>query len=205
MKESWAHAVLDFWHIGVVAFSAAGEQLFANRAARRLMEAGDGLSLGIDGRIESNVRGTRALRELIHDLAEGTRTGPEWLRVSRPSGARPYEVALCRLRVADGSDARVAMFVAAPDTPVGVELTALRKLHGLTDLEAHVAECFVRGLPVQNIGETLGLSLQTARWYVQQVRQKIEAASQTDLLRLVLRSVTGIEMPADVAGTGEEK
>ena len=192
---SWAHEVLDAWHVGVVVFSATGHQLYASRAARALAASGDGFSLASDGPVAATVRQTRALRELISKFGDGTNSGIEWLRLSRPSGGRPYEVALCRLSGVNPADPRVAMFVAAPDAQFGVNASALRKLHGLTDLESQVAQCLMRGLAIRKISSELGLTLQTTRWYVQQLREKVDAASQSDLLRFMIRGITGVEVP----------
>jgi DNA-binding CsgD family transcriptional regulator len=91
------------------------------------------------------------------------------------------------------------MFVAAPDTPIVLDPMALRRLHGLTDLEVRIAECVVRGLRVQDMASSLNLTPQTTRWYVQQVRQKLEATSQSEIVRILVRGVTGLSVRSTAA------
>ena len=185
----WLTSVLDLWHIGLVCLSATGRHVYANRAARRLAASGDGFSLTPDGPAASSAAATRGLRDLLRELSDGRRPGPEWLRVIRPSGAPSYELALYRLPHAAEHGPAVAMMIAAADDPIACDAAALRRLHGLTDLEGSVAECLARAMHVQEIAATLDLSTQTARWYVQQVREKMGAASQSEVIRLLLRGL----------------
>jgi DNA-binding CsgD family transcriptional regulator len=195
---SSAEAVLDLWPMGVIGFSSEGRQVYANQAALGIAAAGDGLVLAVDGPVAAVPRETKALREAIRHVAEAAGAAPEWLRLSRPSGARPYEVAVCRVEHG-GGEALAMMFVAAPDTPIVLDPMALRRLHGLTDLEVRIAECVVRGLPVQDMASSLNLTPQTTRWYVQQVRQKLEATSQSEIVRVLVRGVTGLSVRSTAA------
>jgi DNA-binding CsgD family transcriptional regulator len=195
---SAAEAVLDLWPIGVIGFSSDGRQVSANQAALGLAAAGDGLMLAVDGPVAAVPRETRALREAIRHAGDAAGAVPEWLRLSRPSGARPYEVAVCRVEHGSG-EAMAMMFVAAPDTPIVLDPIALRRLHGLTDLEVRIAECVVRGLHVQDMASSLNLTPQTTRWYVQQVRQKLEATSQSEIVRILVRGVTGLSVRSTAA------
>jgi DNA-binding CsgD family transcriptional regulator len=194
-SPGWAVSLLDLWHVGVVGFSAGGKQVYSNRAARQLASCRDGLSFAIDGPVASSVADTRSLRELVRQLADGTRPGPEWLRLSRPSGALSYEVTLCRSIAQNRDDPRVTMFVAAPDETVVCDPVVLRRLHSLTELEAGVAVSVAKAMPIPAIAAELDLSIQTARWYVQHVREKMEAASQGHLVRMMLRGLAAIEWP----------
>ncbi len=194
---SCAVDILDCWHVAVFVFSAAGRQLFANRAARRLSALADGLSMAPDGPLASTSRETRALRETMRAVVQRTSAGSAALRLGRPSGARPYEVALHRIASAPAHDSLVVMFVAAPDSSIRIDAGVLRTLHGLTELESEVANCLVYGMHVREMAPALGLSLQTARWYVQQVRQKLDATSQNDVVRFLIRGITGIDAFAD--------
>jgi DNA-binding CsgD family transcriptional regulator len=192
---AWAESVLDFWHVAVIGFTASGRQVYANRAARRLASRNDGLAFAVDGPVASSVAQTRQLRDAIHQLAQGAHSGPTWLRLRRPSGAASYELGLIRLAPFDREGTAVAMLAAAPDEPIVCDRTALHCLHGLTNLESSIAQGIVNAIPIADIGETLDLSVQTTRWYVQQVREKIDAASQRHLLSRLVRGLTVIEWP----------
>ena len=192
----WSESLLDLWHVAVVGFSRAGRHVYTNHAARGLAAKNDGLTFAVDGPVASSTGQTRQLRDLIRQLANGTRRGPEWLRLARPSGAAAYEVALVASPDGRQDGPAVAMFAAAPDEPVVCCRDALQRLHGLTVLEADVAECVVKSMPIPELAQTLDLSLQTARWYVQQVREKLDAASQGHVIRTLLRGLAAVEWPA---------
>ena len=183
-------AILDQWHIGVVVFAPDGRQLLTNAAAARIAAAQDGFSLGSRGPRAATALETRELREALRTLAEG-QEDRAWLRLRRPSGARSYELALQRVKSSD--TVAVIIFITESDASPAIDLPALRKLHRLTDLEARVAVCLGQGQQVRDIAPALGLSVETARWYVQQVRLKLDAATQADAVRLLIGSVTTLQ------------
>jgi DNA-binding CsgD family transcriptional regulator len=163
-----------------------------NRAAREIVQTGDGLSFAAEGPVGSNVPETRRLREVIRALASGTRTGPEWLRLSRPSGAHAYELALCRPPAQSPGQPAVTMFIATPDESLVCDVAALRALYGLTHLEALVAESVASAKETHEIAASLDLSVQTTRWYVQQVREKMGALNQKAVIRSILWGVAAM-------------
>ena len=193
IPPTWAESFLDLWHIALVGFSNAGRQVYANRAARQLASRNDGLSFAVDGPVASSVAQTRLLRELIHQLSAGGLQGPQWLRLKRTSGARSYEVALIRTPAAGRDGPVVAMLASAPDLPVACHPGALHHLHGLTELEASIAGCLVEAMPIADMAPALDLSLHTTRWYVQQVREKLDAASQGHAIRSLLRGLASVD------------
>jgi DNA-binding CsgD family transcriptional regulator len=197
---AWMVSVIESWHIGLVALSGSGRQAYTNRAARYLAASADGFALTNDGPLAANRAATRELRDLVRELNGGRRPGPEYLRLDRPSGAPSYEVMLHRVAGAGQDGPRVVMLIGAPDAPVVCDEKALRRLHRLTKREASVAECLARAMPMQEIAATLHLSRQTARWYVQQVREKMDAASQGEVIRVLLRGLATVQWPAFSAG-----
>jgi DNA-binding CsgD family transcriptional regulator len=191
--ETWLRSLLDYWHIGVIGLSGNGSHVFTNEAARRIVARGDGLFVARDGVTAATAHETRQVRESVRVAAEGSRPGTEWIKVTRSSGARAYEVSVCPVPTPDGSELRVILFVTDPEASISLDATALRTLHGLTELESRVAVCLAQGMHVRQLATALGLSHETARWYGQQVRQKLDAVSHADVVRLLTRSVAAID------------
>jgi DNA-binding CsgD family transcriptional regulator len=155
---------------------------------------GDGLFVARDGVSAAATNETRQLRESIRLAADGSRTGPEWIKATRPSGRRAYELIVCPVPPLADSDLRVLVLVTDSDATMSLDPMALRTFHGLTDLESRVALCLVQGMHVRQLATALGLSHETARWYGQQVRQKLDAASHADVVRLLTRSVAALDL-----------
>jgi DNA-binding CsgD family transcriptional regulator len=191
--ETWLRSLLDYWHIGVIGLSGNGFHVFTNEAARRIVARADGLFVGREGVSAATSHETRQIRECVRLAAEASRPGPEWIKVTRSSGARAYEVSVCPVPALNGSELRVILFVTDPEASISLDAAALRTLHGLTELESRVAVCLAQGMHVRQLATALGLSHETARWYGQQVRQKLDAASHADVVRLLTRSVAAID------------
>jgi DNA-binding CsgD family transcriptional regulator len=192
--DTGLQSLLDVWRIGVIGLSANGFPVFTNDAARRIGVGGDGLFVARDGVSAATTNETRQLRESIRLAIDGSRTGPEWIKVTRPSGARAYELLVYPVPAPAESDLRVIVLVTDAEAAMSLDPMALRTLYGLTDLESRVAVCLVQGMNVRQLAATLGLSHETARWYGQQVRQKLDAASHADVVRLLTRSVAAIDL-----------
>jgi DNA-binding CsgD family transcriptional regulator/PAS domain-containing protein len=191
---TWLQSLLDCWHIGVIGLSANGFHVFTNEAARRIVAKGDGLFVAREGVSTATTHETRQVRESVRRAADGSQTGPEWIKATRPSGARAYELSVYAVPAVNGSELRVIVLVTDPEASMSLDPTALRTLHGLTELESRVAVCLAQGMHVRQLAASLGLSHETARWYGQQVRQKLDAASHADVVRLLTRSVAAIDL-----------
>jgi DNA-binding CsgD family transcriptional regulator len=195
-STSWLHAVLDLWHLGVVGLAPGGRPVYANRTMERMAAARDGLGLSPAGPMGADAHATQSLREAVRRVALSTAPTTEWLRLRRRTGARPYEVALRRLETGADEPA-VVMVVGDPDASFAVDIEAIQRLHGLAPLEARVAASVSEGASVAELMRRHDLSINTVRWYVQRVREKLEVERQQDMLRLIVRGVIGIAWSAD--------
>jgi DNA-binding NarL/FixJ family response regulator len=62
-------------------------------------------------------------------------------------------------------------------------------------MEAQIAQFLVKGACIRHIADECGLTLNTARWYLKQIVQKVGANSQAELLRLLLRGPVAVFPP----------
>jgi DNA-binding CsgD family transcriptional regulator len=80
------------------------------------------------------------------------------------------------------------VFVTDPERgPAGVE-DILRRLYALTPSEARVIERLLRGRSLDEIGAELGTSVHTTRTHLKRVFAKTGTGSQSELMRVILRS-----------------
>jgi DNA-binding CsgD family transcriptional regulator len=201
-SPSWVRETLDLWHLGVLALSGDGRPLYANRALQRMSSSRDGLSLAATGPVSADPTDTRALRAAVRRVAGQPPPATEWLRLRRRSGAKPYEVALRRLPETEAGGAAVLLIAGDPESPVVVDHDVMQRLHGLAPLEAKVAASMCAGASVEELMRSHSLSLNTARWYAQRVREKLEVERQQDVTRLIVRGIVGIDWADGEAVSG---
>ncbi len=65
---------------------------------------------------------------------------------------------------------------------------SLTKLFGLTPAEARLATKFCDGHSIKGCSESLGVSIETARWTMKRVMEKTSTHSQVELARLLIRA-----------------
>lgn len=178
----------------VLLVDARAGAIFANQAAKRMLGAGGGLSLGRDG-LEAETPGdTRLLRQTIADCAEpaGELGGAGGrLRLSRRDrGPLTMLVVPRRTRVGGIDDLRpmAILFVTDPEQAAGVRGEWLRQDFGLTPAEAGFAVEIAKGDGLPAAAGRLGVSLTTVRTHLAHVFDKTGTRRQAELVRLILQS-----------------
>jgi DNA-binding CsgD family transcriptional regulator len=82
--------------------------------------------------------------------------------------------------------------LADPGLPADTPLQALRKMFGLSEREAEIALLISSGMRPATAAVRMGITLNTARTHLKHVFQKSGAASQAELVRIVIRHSQGI-------------
>lgn len=195
---------VDRMEFGVVFLDAAGRVTQANRAAEDLFRQRDGLSVR-SGRLvathrEDGKRLTAGVRAIL-DLHQGqAHPAPQSIRLRRPGGKRPLCVAVVPLpqRVSNPflmDRASAALIVTDPELAPAIPAAWLQQHYALTATEARLAQCLTQGTPLRQAAEQLGLTYETARWYLKNIFQKTGTARQPELMRLLLadRPVVGYD------------
>ncbi len=193
--EAHAHAeataLLEHESLGAVFLDRRGAIASANRTARRMLAARDGIHdwrgglraghPGDDAKLRRLVSG--ALPRLGHMPARGS------VPVRRPAGL-PLIVHVHPVapRRADFGVERIAVAVLIRDPDAGrLDAEAVGDMLGLTAAESRVAVLLGQGRTVRDIARELDRSENTIRWTLKNVLSKTGAARQADLVRLLLR------------------
>jgi DNA-binding CsgD family transcriptional regulator len=192
---SAATGALDRFSTGIVAVGSDGRLILTNRAADAILKRGDGL-ISRDGLQASSRQETAKLRNAI--AAVGMHSGilrPETVvKVSRPSGLKPFEVLVCPLpshSSLTNERAVAALFITDPEKGASLDSRALRQLFGLTPAQIRLCAALVEGKSVEEYAHEAGISSSTARTHVKRIYSKTGVRRQSELVRLLLKSSAG--------------
>lgn len=190
---------------GAIVVAKGGRVLFMNDSARETLAQGDGLTIGRGVLRAERPRDTAALRALIEGAIEtscGTGQLPGGvLLLGRPSGQRALQLIISPLRARDtGMDPRIhaLVFVTDPDRAAEPDLTLLRRVHGLSRAEADVARLLLLDKTVREIGDLLGVNVNTVRFHLKQLFSKTGTRRQSELVRALVTTVQVKPLPIDV-------
>ncbi len=169
-----------------------GAIMHLNPAARLLAEAGDGLRFN-GRRLSADRRGDgQVLERAIARAAAGPdpRIGG-MVPIQRGSGKRGLIAAVTPLpvdvSVLLGPRPRALITIVDPTRqPRSVEAD-LATLFGLTRREAEVAQGLARGMTIAEVADLCGITLVTARNYLNRVLRKTEVSRQGELILLLSR------------------
>ena len=189
---------LDLLNIGLVVCSATGHLLVANQTAERVLQAGDGLRLDADGRLEGTHDPIGSLKALLRSVAESSHSQHGGTRdtafaVERGSDKRP--LTLFVRAVTAKSDTRVpdeaAVLGMILDSALPVEATKaeLRQLYGFTSTEARLANHLMDGLALEDCCNAMGIRRTTARMHLRNIFAKTGVRRQGELVSLLLKSI----------------
>lgn len=187
---------LDRLTICTLILSGTGLILRANSAARRLLEAHD-VALSKNGRLELASRApNQQLQALIGKAltASTNKDGPafvEAMRLESPYtqhiGVLVRSLRLTGVHAHDSAPAVVVYFAGGGHAQPIERLVT--QLFDLTPSEAHLATLLATGSSLGEASEKLGLTENTVRTYCKTILNKVGVRRQTELVRLILRSV----------------
>lgn len=187
---------LDRLTICTLILSGAGQILRANSAARRLLEARD-VALSKDGRLELTYRAANTqLQGLIAKAlaTSGDKNAQAFVEVMRLENATNQHVGVlvrslqpAGLHAHDSAPAVVVYFAGSGHAQPIERLVT--QLFDLTPSEAHLTVLLATGSTLSEAAEKLDLTENTVRTYCKTILNKVGVRRQTELVRLILRSV----------------
>jgi DNA-binding CsgD family transcriptional regulator/PAS domain-containing protein len=197
-RAAAAEGALDRLATAMLVLSADGQVLHLNPQAERILSAGDGI-IQRGGRLEANrVDESQQLRGLVAAAAAApadiaVQPGGV-MTVARRSGRRPYEVLVApisgtTLKLGFGG-ALVAVFIRTPEAKVTTPVEWLRQLYGLTAAEARLMQALLAGDSLDEVAARFAVTRETVRTQLKAIFQKTGAASQSDLIRMGIGSLT---------------
>lgn len=189
---------LNRLQLGLISLAADGRVLELNGEARRILDEQDGLrlcrnALGLDSGPDS-----RALQKLLLQArSEGAQQpAAATLSVTRPSGRRLI-CTVCRTAARHfgprGMPASVIVFLRDPESwRARPSLRIMRRLFGLSRMQARLALLLSEGLTVEQAAQRLGICRNTARCHLTGIFDKTGARSQSALIRRLLTNVLNL-------------
>ena len=208
-RELALHEVMDRLPTGVLILNSDSQPILVNRMAERILRSRDGLSFDQKGPVTSERKTTMGLRSLIESAIHPPRgkelAGGGFMALPRPSGRRDFPIlitpVLGRQQSRRLADASVCLLVADPEFR-GVDLsTLLTEVYRLTPAEAELVQLLVQGQTLEEAAGSRNVTLHTVRSQLKQIFAKTHTRRQSELLQLVLSSVSIVdEEPADKDG-----
>ncbi|SEQ25865.1 DNA-binding transcriptional regulator, CsgD family [Solimonas aquatica] len=191
--------------LGMISFDQNGQLLETNQEARRILAERDGIWLsGNNLCIDSSQESRDFQRMLRQALSGGThpRAGSEpelveAIAVSRPSGRAKLGILVRAIPLGPWSESKqrpaVAVFLRDPEANAAQPSQELvRRLFGLTRMEAQLALLLTEGLTLDEAAEKMNVRRNTARTHLRSIFCKTGVTRQTMLVRLLLNSVLSL-------------
>ena len=194
MRAGAVADALDRIFGGVILFDERGAPIVTNRTADRILAMNDGLVLDRDGPRASTLEQTAELRRLLAGAArtgdgKGAESGAV-MRLVRPSGRPALEAVVTPIGRESSPlfdhRAAAAIFLADPDARAERPPERLRRIYGLSPVEAEVASRIATGMGLSEIGEALGISIHTVRGHLKRLFAKTNTHRQAELVRVIL-------------------
>jgi len=189
--------------VGVVFLDASGRPIHANRAARDIAAANDGLSIGSDRLSAARLDDDTLLQKALADAITAARGGVasanvgDVLSLGRPSGKRPLAIRVIpimrRRPVFAERQPAALLFVSDPEIMPSPPRALLKRAYKLTPRECDVALALAAGQTLEQAAKSYGLARATVRVHLRSLLHKTATHSQSALVRLLMATVPGSE------------
>jgi DNA-binding CsgD family transcriptional regulator len=193
--------------LGMMSFAQDGSIIETNQEARRILAEKDGIWLAGNTLCVDSSQESRELQRMIRSAladsgaiaapdSEGTE-GPgvvEAMSITRPSGRAKLGVLVRAVPLGQWSESKqrpaVVVFLRDPESNAAQPSQELvRRLFGLTRMEAQLALLLAEGLTLDEAAEKMNVRRNTARTHLRSIFCKTGVTRQTMLVRLLLNSV----------------
>ncbi len=190
---------LNLSEMGIFLINRASKIIFSNRAAKRMIEAGDGLLVARESiRAAQPADSPRLQVALDHVIAANT----NWHETRAPNRPAPFHslkrkngpplvlsVLPTEARAIEPSDAAAIIYVIDPARNIADLLAPVCKIYGLSPVETRLACLLASGETLTGATKKMRLMDHTARGYLKQIFLKTDTNRQSALIQLLLSSV----------------
>ena len=188
-----AAEVLERLNFGWVGLDPRGIVVDMSEAAAKLLQHGAGLKRTQSGRlIARDPLVDRRLSAAIRSVGAGEGGSARALNISQDPWVDLLLVPASSASAASPSQAAMIAYIQGDNRSLSDRHEQIAELFGLLPSEARFALLLGRGLSIREAGETLGLTIETARNYSKKIYAKTGARGQADLVRFLLTSVLSI-------------
>lgn len=191
-------AGLDCVDTAVMLIDMAGLLVFANDAARTLLDAGIGIrerggKLGAFDRADSITLGASIAHVLDSSAQPGSLARLPLFTIRR-EGQAPLVVSVlpAPYALSEPGEVGALVFVADPNMEIADLAEPVCRVFGLTAVETELAVALARGRTLQEAAQALRIKDETARSYLKKIFLKTGVNRQTDLIRLILVSLVRV-------------
>lgn len=201
-REQLTAELLDRSVSAIILLDVNRRIVFTNHAADAMNARRDGIRFVSNTIHLALAQEEERLRALVDRAIHSKlphRSFAEAMRVTRPSGRRPYYVWIAR--VAQSPSAlttfrpAVWLVISDPETAPALPVPHLQALFGMTQAEARLAVHLASGESLRLAADQLGITYGTARTRLIQLFQKTGTQSQGQLIHLLLSCLPGLELP----------
>lgn len=205
-KVASSLAALDQLPNGMLLFGSDGDVVFANRAAKRILDQEDGLRLrnrpGKRDSADVLAAGDRiqdlldtAIREAIAPDILSTSHFSRAVAISRPSGNSPYVLNFSSLPAQNefgvgSASPRAIAFLADSAKPIRVNVDLLKSTYGLTAAEIRTAELVAEGCSLEEVSQQLDVSVNTLKTQLKHIYDKTGTNNRARLVKLLMALAT---------------
>jgi DNA-binding CsgD family transcriptional regulator/PAS domain-containing protein len=169
---------------------AAGRLLLANAAARAMLRSGDAIQVrrGFLAAAKADCRSRldRAIAQALNAATDSGRPPPDDVVLSRGNPLRPAIAGFLPVPASGGKAASVLIRIREPAQLRDPSIEVVRIALGLTTAEAKLALAIARGEAVEEYAARTRTSGHTARTHLRNLRSKIGATRQTEVVRAIL-------------------
>ena len=191
---------------GAIAVDTTRRILAFNRAAERMFQRAEGVASTF-----GRVRATRleddhllgaAIRRAGETSAHVSTAGGATLTLWREPPQRPLNAIVAPLSEksavldleADVRERCVLLLISDPDIEPAPPVDRIAGTFGLTPSEARIAVAVANGATLREFADEADISIETARFHMKNALAKTGCRRQSDLVRLILTSVVGLEI-----------
>ncbi len=198
-RQAYATAI-DRMLVGTVILDESGVIRKTSGVAQIILNEHDGLQ-AVRGALRAQCgRENHELQQLVKRALTGegatTSSLTNVISVTRPSGRAKLGVLVRAIPLGETSEGRhrpaVAIFLRDPERHSETSRDVIRQLFDLTPAEASLCVLMANGLTLLEAANELRICKNTARAHLRAIFSKTEVRRQTDLVRLVLRSVASL-------------
>ncbi len=189
--------LLDGMAFGILLLSPSQKVLYSNREADRILFSNNGIDIRNEKIKTTPQEHGKVIEEKIQKLLSIDSDSIGVVQIPMLSGLHSYSIIVLRI---NGPRQNILSFVGAKEVAaaailldssdaVMLPVPVLQQLYGLTRAETRLAVALMDGSSLSDYAEQEDLSINTVRWTMKQIFSKTGCRRQSDLIRLLARSV----------------
>jgi DNA-binding CsgD family transcriptional regulator len=188
---------LDCLPYGAVFVDLQGKLLFCNRNAETLLQNRDGLTVHHGRLVAVDIRERSKLETLLQHVAQDPASldslRPAHVTICRDNNACPLSVSAIRLsahqRTFITTQPTILLLIVDPATARPTDSDFMRQRYAFTHAEARLALALLAGHSLQRAADEVGMTYETARWYLKILFQKTATRRQAEFVARLLRDM----------------